>query len=177
MAERIHIPQDALAYCMLPANEWNYIISGQGRLTVFVAPESSQTYDFRAGDVGYMPNTSAHYLENTGDEDLVYVGELIDLRGFPRLCDFAGEIPVTEVLQAPIYNDISVAQWLGLTPKQVFKNHLGFSGETLERLPQGKPYVLLRSPGFVQDQLHRDEALGFGLGESKVADVGSTASD
>jgi hypothetical protein len=24
--------------------------------------------------VGYIPNTSAHYLENTGEEDLVYVG-------------------------------------------------------------------------------------------------------
>lgn len=57
------------------SDEWNYIISGQGRLTVFVAPEASQTYDFRAGDVGYIPNTSAHYLENTGDEDLVYVGK------------------------------------------------------------------------------------------------------
>jgi hypothetical protein len=138
-----------------------------------VAPESSQTYDSRAGDVEYIPNTSAHYLENTGDEDLVHLGELIDLRGFPRLCDFADEIPVTEVLQAPIYNDISVAQWLGLTPKQVVKDHLGFGDETLERLPQVKPYVLLRSPGSVQNQLQRDKALGFGLGESKVADVDS----
>lgn len=59
------------------SDEWNYIIGGQGRLTVYVAPESSQTYDFRAGDVGYIPVTSAHYLENTGDEDLVYVGKYI----------------------------------------------------------------------------------------------------
>jgi mannose-6-phosphate isomerase-like protein (cupin superfamily) len=46
-------------------DEWNYIISGQGRLTVFVAPEASQTYNFRAGDVGHIPSTNAHYLENT----------------------------------------------------------------------------------------------------------------
>lgn len=62
------------------SDEWNYIISGQGRLTVYVAPEASQTYDFQAGDVGYIPVTSAHYLENTGDEDLVYVGKLIAFR-------------------------------------------------------------------------------------------------
>jgi len=55
-------------------DEWNYIVSAQGRLTVFVAPESSQTYDFRAGDVGHIPSTSAHRLENTRDEDLVCVG-------------------------------------------------------------------------------------------------------
>jgi oxalate decarboxylase family bicupin protein len=70
------------------SDEWNYIISGQGRLTVFVAPEASQTYDFRAGDVGYIPNTSAHYLENTGDEDLVYVGrfDLVAVGFFLRFC-------------------------------------------------------------------------------------------
>jgi hypothetical protein len=51
-----------------------------------------------------------------------------------------------EVLQAPVYNDISVAQWLGLTPKQVVKDHLGFSDETLERLPQVKPYILPGDP-------------------------------
>lgn len=46
------------------------------------------------------------------------------------------------MLQAPIYNDISVAQWLGLTPKQIVKDHLGFSEDTLNRLPQIKPYIL-----------------------------------
>jgi oxalate decarboxylase family bicupin protein len=66
------------------SDEWNYIIGGQERLTVYVAPEASQTYDFRAGDVGYIPATSAHYLENTGDEDLVYVGKSILLIGFER---------------------------------------------------------------------------------------------
>lgn len=64
--------------------------------------------------------TDAHYLENTGTTDLVYL----------------------EVLQAPVYNDISVAQWLGLTPKQVVKDHLGFSEETLARLPTIKPFIL-----------------------------------
>lgn len=64
------------------SDEWNYIISGRGRLTVFAAPSASQTYDFMAGDVGYIPNTSAHYLENTGDEDLVYVGEFFYDRWF-----------------------------------------------------------------------------------------------
>lgn len=57
------------------SDEWNYIISGQGRLTVFIAPSSSRTFDFQAGDVGYVPVPDAHYLENTGTEDLVYLGK------------------------------------------------------------------------------------------------------
>lgn len=48
----------------------------------------------------------------------------------------------SEILQSPVYNDISVAQWLGLTPKQVVKDHLGFSDDTLNRLPKVKPFIL-----------------------------------
>jgi len=102
------------------SDEWNFIISGQGRLTVFVAPEASQTFDFNAGDVGYVPVPNAHYLENTGTTDLVYL----------------------EVLQATSYQDVSVAQWLGLTPKHVVSDHLGFSEDTLNRLPKIKPFIL-----------------------------------
>lgn len=138
------------------SDEWNYIISGQGRLTVYVAPEASRTYDFMAGDVGYIPNTAAHYLENTGDEDLVYVGTLAAFPAFPSLqsqqivsvdliCT-PTDVTLTEVLQASVYNDISVAQWLGLTPKQIVKDHLGLSEDTLERLPQVKPYILPGDP-------------------------------
>lgn len=101
-------------------DEWSFFIKGQARLTVFSAPESSRTFDFQAGDVGYVPVPDAHYLENTGDEDLVYL----------------------EILQSPVFSDVSVAQWLGLTPKQIVGDHLGFSEDTLNRLPQVKPYIL-----------------------------------
>ena len=57
------------------SDEWNYIIAGRGRLTVFSAPEASRTFDFQAGDVGYVPVPNSHYLENTGTEDLVYLGK------------------------------------------------------------------------------------------------------
>ena len=57
------------------ADEWAFFIAGQGRLTSYLAPASSQTFDFQAGDVGYVPVPNAHYLENTGDTDLVYLGK------------------------------------------------------------------------------------------------------
>ncbi|KAM3425533.1 Oxalate decarboxylase OxdD [Cercospora zeina] len=107
------------------SDEWTYFISGQGRLTVYSAPASSRTFDFQAGDTGY-PRTIS---ENTGSEDFVFLGK-----------DANEE--VTEGLQAPTYNDISVAQWLGLTPKQIVKDYLGFSEDTLNRLPKIKPFIL-----------------------------------
>lgn len=88
-----------------------------------------------------MPN--AHYLENTGSEDLIYIGTLpkfpLPNRATRQALTSSGN---TEILQAPTYNDISVAQWLGLTPKQVVKDHLGFSEETLDRLPHVKNWIL-----------------------------------
>lgn len=102
------------------SDEWSFFLSGQARLTVFDAPSSSRTFDFSAGDVGYVPLPDAHYVENTGTTDCVYL----------------------EVLQADVYNDISVAQWLGLTPKHVVSDHLGFSEDTLNRLPTIKPFIL-----------------------------------
>jgi oxalate decarboxylase/phosphoglucose isomerase-like protein (cupin superfamily) len=46
-----------------------------------------------------------------------------------------------EVLQAPKFSDISVAQWLALTPKQIVKDHLHVSDEFLDSLPKEKQYI------------------------------------
>jgi hypothetical protein len=50
------------------------------------------------------------------------------------VCNLPTNALLVEVLQAAIYNEISVAQWLGLTPKQIVKDHLGLSEDTLDRL-------------------------------------------
>ncbi|KAI4185057.1 MAG: hypothetical protein L6R41_004354 [Letrouitia leprolyta] len=55
------------------SDEWNFFIAGNARITVFSAPVSSRTFDFAAGDVGYVPFPDTHYIENTGDVDVVYL--------------------------------------------------------------------------------------------------------
>ena len=57
----------------LTSDEWNFFLAGTARITIFQAPESSRTFDFQAGDVGYIPVPEAHYIENTGDEDVVFL--------------------------------------------------------------------------------------------------------
>ncbi|KAL6407277.1 oxalate decarboxylase [Ilyonectria robusta] len=101
------------------SDEWSYFLQGSARVTVFKAPESARTFDFTAGGVGYIPVGNSHYVENTGTEDLIFL----------------------EVLQASKFSDVSVAQWLALTPKQVVKDHLGFSDELIDSLPKEKEFI------------------------------------
>jgi oxalate decarboxylase len=55
------------------ADEWQYYISGKGRMTVFFNGTLARTQDFDPGDVGYIPKTLPHYIENIGDTDLVFL--------------------------------------------------------------------------------------------------------
>jgi oxalate decarboxylase len=54
-------------------DEWQYFISGKGRETVFFNGTLARTQDFDPGDVGYVPKTLPHYIENIGDTDLVFL--------------------------------------------------------------------------------------------------------
>ena len=104
----------------LTSDEWTFFIAGSARLTVFAGPSASRTFDFQAGDVGYIPVADSHYVENVGDVDVVYL----------------------EVLQALKYTDISVGQWLGLTPPQIVADTLHLPASLIARLPKTKPYIL-----------------------------------
>ncbi|KAF2203609.1 Bicupin, oxalate decarboxylase/oxidase [Delitschia confertaspora ATCC 74209] len=102
------------------SDEWTYFLQGSARLTVYQAPAASRTFDFSAGDVGYVPVPNAHYLENTGSEPLVFL----------------------EVLLADTYSDISVNQWLGLTPAQIVKDHLNVDDAFVSTLPKTEPFIM-----------------------------------
>ncbi|KAL8311085.1 hypothetical protein RB597_001914 [Gaeumannomyces tritici] len=102
------------------SNEWNFFLQGSARITVFKAPSSSRTFNYTAGDVGYIEAAKCHYIENTGTENVIFL----------------------EVLQAPKFSDISVSQWLALTPCQVVKDTLGFLPDAiLDKLPKDKTLI------------------------------------
>ncbi|TQS33150.1 hypothetical protein Golomagni_06517, partial [Golovinomyces magnicellulatus] len=98
------------------SDEWDYFLQGSGRATIYSAPSSARTFDFTAGDVGYIPQADAHYVENTGTEDLIFL----------------------EVLQAHKFTDISAAQWLALTPKQTIVDHLHIPESVINAIPKEK---------------------------------------
>ena len=102
------------------ADEWQYWISGQGRMTVFTGGGKARTMDFRAGDIGYVPDTLPHYIENTGDTDLVFL----------------------ELFKSDIYRDMSLTQWLTHLPPVLVKAHLGIDKDTLLAHYSEKPAVV-----------------------------------
>jgi oxalate decarboxylase len=101
------------------ANEWQYYLSGEGRMTVFASGTNARTFDYRAGDVGYVPLSMGHYIENTGTVPLRFL----------------------ELFRSNHYEDVSLKQWMALTPPALVSAHLDIDQGLIERLPKEKPLV------------------------------------
>jgi oxalate decarboxylase len=102
------------------ADEWQFYISGKARMSVFGAAETARTFDFQAGDVGYVPKPMSHFIENTGDEPLRFL----------------------ELFNAPRFGDVSLAQWMALTPPELVSAHLNLAQSVLAALPREKTPVV-----------------------------------
>jgi oxalate decarboxylase len=89
-------------------------------MTVFASQDSSRTFNFRAGDVGCVPNSMSHYVQNTGDEPLTFL----------------------ELFRSPRFEDVSLSQWLALTPALLVKSHLGLKQSTVDALSKIKKPIV-----------------------------------
>jgi len=96
------------------ADEWQYYISGQWRMTVVATGNRARTLDFQAGDVGYVQKTLLHYIENTGDTDLVFL----------------------EMFKSSYYEDMSLSEWLAHTPPELVMAHLQIDRATFDAIPK-----------------------------------------
>jgi oxalate decarboxylase len=101
-------------------DEWQYYISGQGRMTVFASGGKARTFDYQAGDVGYVPFAMGHYVENTGDEPLRFL----------------------ELFRSDHFADLSLNQWMALTPPALVRAHLNLDEETTAALSKDKAIVV-----------------------------------
>jgi oxalate decarboxylase len=102
------------------ADEWQYYISGKARMTVFAAEAKARTFDFQAGDVGYVPISMSHFIENIGDEPLRFL----------------------ELFKSPRYMDVSLAQWMALTPHELVEAHLKIERGILDAMRKDKQPVV-----------------------------------
>jgi oxalate decarboxylase len=101
-------------------DEWQYYLSGQGRMTVFASSSKARTVDYQAGDVGYVPFAMGHYVENTGDEMLVFL----------------------EMFRSDRFADVSLSQWMALTPPELVQAHLNLDDATMAALSKDKPIIV-----------------------------------
>lgn len=104
------------------ADEWQYWIRGEGRMTVFDAGPRSQTADFRAGDIGYVKKSQGHLIENTGKEDLQFVA----------------------VFRTPDYQEVGLSSWLSHTPPPLVAQHLNMELKDIARIPSDEPGIMPR---------------------------------
>jgi oxalate decarboxylase len=104
------------------ADEWPYFLNGQGRMTVFASGAKACTFDYQAGDVGYVPFAMGHYLENTGDETLTFL----------------------ELFRSDHFADISLSQWMGAPAPELVKAARGSSCEPRSRCSE--TWAARRSP-------------------------------
>lgn len=97
-------------------DEWQYYLSGSGRMTVFGANGNARTFDVRAGDVGYVPFAFGHYIQNTGDKSLWFL----------------------EMFKSDRFQDVSLNQWMALTPHQLVESNLNVTPEFISKLRKEK---------------------------------------
>jgi oxalate decarboxylase len=104
-------------------DEWQYYLSGTARMTVFAANGVARTFNYRAGDVGYVPFAMGHYIQNTGYQSLWFL----------------------EMFKSDRFADVSLNQWMALTPRELVEDHLHVGPELMNVLRKEKwPVVKCR---------------------------------
>jgi oxalate decarboxylase len=94
------------------ASEWQYYLAGKGRMTVFTTA-GAHTMDFNANDVGFVPAVAGHYVENTGNTDLMFL----------------------EMFKASEYMNFSLNNWLRHLPPEAVTSHLNLDADTISKIP------------------------------------------
>jgi oxalate decarboxylase len=106
-------------------DEWQYYLTGQGRMTVFAGNGIARTFDYRAGDVGYVPFATGHYIQNTGNQTLWFL----------------------EMFKSARFVDVSLNQWMALTPRDLVRDNLHVGPELLDALRK-EEWPVVKYPGF-----------------------------
>ena len=102
------------------ADEWLYILKGAGRATVFNTGPAAITTNFHAGDIGLIKKAFGHYLENTGNSDLVYM----------------------EVFRADRFEEVSLSDWLAHSPIDMVAETLNLDRSVIAQFPKNRPDIV-----------------------------------
>ncbi|KAF9262444.1 oxalate oxidase [Marasmius fiardii PR-910] len=119
-AAEVTVNPGGIRYWHPTMDEWSIFLEGEGRVTVFAAQGNARTFNYQAGDIGYVPTAMGHYVENIGNTTLRFL----------------------EIFNTDRFQDISLNQWLALTPPELVKAHLKLDDETIAKLSKTKPIVM-----------------------------------
>ncbi|KAK1223018.1 hypothetical protein PQX77_014094 [Marasmius sp. AFHP31] len=102
-------------------DEWTFFLEGEARVTIFAAQSNANTFNYQAGDIAYVPASMGHYVENTGNTTLRYL----------------------EIFNTDRFQDVSLSQWLALTPPALVKAHLGLDDAAIQDLTRFKEKAIV----------------------------------
>src|SRR5579864_1295182 len=102
------------------ADEWQYYVSGRARVTIFGAHGRAATEEFRPGQIAFIKQGFGHFVEQVGDEPT----------------------KILILFNSPVYEEISLAGWLGANPSALIADNFGFSSEQVGSLPKASKGIL-----------------------------------
>lgn len=94
------------------ADEWQYVMGGSGKVSIFGSHGRVKTMPYTKGMVAFIKQGYGHYIENTGSETL----KLIVL------------------FNAPVYQELSLNDWLNANSPQLVASHFGMTLEQASSL-------------------------------------------
>jgi len=102
------------------ADEWQYYLQGKARMTVFNTGPNATTAEFMPGDIGYVPKSLGHYIENIGNDDVILVS----------------------VFKSPRYEEVSLTDWLAHTPPAMVAQTLNLDPAAIAKFPKNSPGIV-----------------------------------
>ena len=96
------------------ADEWQYVLSGRGRITVFGAHGRVRTAEYGPGMVVFAQQGFGHYVENIGREPLKF---------------FA-------LFNSPTFEEISISSWLAGNPASLIADNFGIPKSEVAKMPK-----------------------------------------
>ena len=101
------------------AEEWQYLLSGTIRATLFGSRGRYREATLNVGDVGYIPQGYGHSLENVGSEPA----------------------KILIVFNSGTYETVDVSQWIAGQPADVLAVNFGKPATTFEVFPKRDVFI------------------------------------
>ena len=96
------------------ADEWQYILQGRSRVTVFGAHGRTRTEECGPGDIVFVQQGFGHYVENVGREPMQF---------------FA-------LFNTPTFEEISISSWLAGNPASLIADNFDIPKSEVAKMPK-----------------------------------------
>lgn len=104
--------------------EFNYCVTGRGRVTVLAPKNSVDTFEIKAGDAFFIPPGHLHYFESLGPGKLHIV-------------------LIFNTSHAEASDDIGIGESMGVMPDEVLAAVFGVPTEAIRAVPDVKKRIII----------------------------------